>query len=168
VNTYGAFGSVNEQRNEFIISAAADLDGPWREYEFKVKPGDIMRPPRFISPYHYRLDWLMWIASTVGSLPRSSSWLYPFLFKLLEQDPDVLNLLAKDPFQGESQGPKYIRVDTYRYTFHKSVPQKNKNDKMTQKSNLPQPYWNRTRIGRVFPRQGVASKETLREFLQQS
>jgi len=32
----------------------------WREYEFKVKPGSVKRRPRFISPYHYRLDWLMW------------------------------------------------------------------------------------------------------------
>ncbi len=35
-------------------------DAEWREYHFKVKPGDVTRRPAIISPYHYRLDWLMW------------------------------------------------------------------------------------------------------------
>jgi len=30
-----------------------------QEYEFKVKPGSLARRPAVISPYHYRLDWLM-------------------------------------------------------------------------------------------------------------
>ncbi len=92
VNTYGAFGTVDEIREEFIVSAASDLKGPWKEYPFKVKPGDVFRRPRFISPYHYRLDWQFWIASTVQHLNRIP-WIYHFLFKLLEQDPDVLGLM---------------------------------------------------------------------------
>ena len=31
--------------------------------KFKCKPGDIERRPCVISPYHYRLDWLMWFAA---------------------------------------------------------------------------------------------------------
>jgi len=53
---------------EVIQGTHADLSDPverwkeqeWREYEFKVKPGDVARRPPWISPYHYRLDWLMW------------------------------------------------------------------------------------------------------------
>lgn len=35
----------------------------WEDYEFKCKPGDPWRRPCLISPYHHRLDWLMWSAA---------------------------------------------------------------------------------------------------------
>lgn len=35
----------------------------WLEYEFKCKPGNVSRVPCLISPYHYRLDWLMWFSA---------------------------------------------------------------------------------------------------------
>jgi hypothetical protein len=91
VNTYGAFGTVNEERKQFIVSAACDMEGPWRKYHFKSKPGDVTRKPKCISPYHYRLDWQFWIASSLGNINRSP-WIYTFLLKLLEQDPDVLGM----------------------------------------------------------------------------
>ena len=36
INSYGAFGVVSEQREEWIIESAIDIDGEWREYQFKV------------------------------------------------------------------------------------------------------------------------------------
>jgi hypothetical protein len=154
VNTYGAFGTVDEERDEFIVSAASSIDGPWKEYQFKVKPGDVFRRPRFISPYHYRLDWQFWIASTIQNVDRSP-WIYPFLLRLLEQDPDVLGLLDSDPFKGGAEGPKFIRIEKYRYKFHKP----------DRKSDEKQPYWTREKIGRVFPRQGVMTLETLKDYI---
>lgn len=42
----------------------SDEDGGiWEEFQFKCKPGDVYRRPCLISPYHYRLDWLMWFAA---------------------------------------------------------------------------------------------------------
>ena len=184
VNSYGAFGTVDEERVELIVSAAHDIDGPWREYQFKVKPGDVMRRPRWISPYHYRLDWQMWIASALRNIDRSP-WIYAFLLKVLEQDPDVLgmycfvyqtflavfqrtnysiivlcsrhsDLLETDPFHGEQAGPKYIKIDKYRYKFHK--PER------WRKGDNMQPYWDRELIGRVFPTQGIASKAILEDY----
>ena len=157
INSYGAFGTVDEDREEFIISGAVDLDSDWKEYEFKVKPGGVMRQPRFISPYHYRLDWQMWIASVVGNIDRSP-WMFNFLLKLLERDPDVLDLLQSDPFEGEEEGPKYIRVDKYRYKFHR--PERN--------AKGPKPYWDRVMIGRVFPRQGIATVADLKDLVQRT
>lgn len=150
VNTYGAFGSVGEQRDELIISSAAGLDGPWKEYEFKVKPGNVRRQPRWISPYHHRLDWQMWIAATCKNI-ESSPWMYNFLVKLLQRDKKVGNLLAKDPWKDSSEAPKYIRVDMYRYNFHK--PTKGEKDA---------PYWDREFVRRMYPRQGIASLESLK------
>ena len=104
VNTYGAFGTVDEERMELIVSAATSYDGPWKEYQFKVKPGDIYRRPKWISPYHYRLDWQMWICAVLRD-PERSPWLYRFLVKLLERDEDVLGLLQSDPFENQEVGP---------------------------------------------------------------
>ena len=154
VNTYGAFGTVDEERYEFIVSAASNLDDGWKEYHFKVKPGDVFRKPRFISPYHYRLDWQIWIASTIRNIDRSP-WIYSFLFRLLEQDPDVLSLLESDPFEGEPESPKYIRIDKYRYKFQKP----------DRKDDGKQPYWTRELIGQAFPPRGVATLETLHDYV---
>jgi lipase maturation factor 1 len=151
INTYGAFGKVNEDREEYIISSACHWDGEWREYEFKVKPGDVYRAPRFLSPYHYRLDWQMWIAATSRGSIEHSPWMFPFLTKLLEQDEDVLNgLMEGDPWQNSTEPPRYIRVQRYRYTFHKASP----NEKNP-------PYWDRELIGSVYPRMGVATISSL-------
>lgn len=154
VNTYGAFGEVNEVRNEYIVSAASSLDGPWKEYEFKVKPGNVMRSPRFISPYHYRLDWQFWIASTIDNLVYSP-WIYTFLLKVLERDPGVIGLLESDPFQEDEDPPKYIRIEKYRYEFQQ----------VEKSSKEAQPYWKREYSGRVFPRQGVATIESLKDMV---
>jgi hypothetical protein len=69
VNSYGAFGSVTKQRHEVIFMGTHSENihdqenTKWLEYEFKCKPGDVNRRPCLISPYHYRLDWLMWFAA---------------------------------------------------------------------------------------------------------
>lgn len=50
---------------------ASAPDAVWEDYEFKCKPGDPSRRPCLISPYHYRLDWLMWFAAfQVGDNPQ--------------------------------------------------------------------------------------------------
>lgn len=156
VNTYGAFGTVNEVREEFVIMAAPTVEGPWREYEFQVKPGDPNRAPKWISPYHHRLDWQMWIAANCRTLDRSP-WMFNFLIKLLQQDQAVLALMAGDPFAEEPPHlqPKYIRIDKFAYNFHK--PKNGQQDS---------PYWDRKYLGRVYPRQGVASLETLKDEIK--
>ena len=152
VNTYGAFGTVEEERYELIISAAENHEGPWEEYQFKVKPGDVTRPPRFISPYHFRLDWCMWIASCSGDIYRSP-WLFTFLLKLLEQNEDVRDLIEFDPFKqinGDRRKPKYIQIEKYRYKFN------------TARGG---DYWIRERVERYFPKQGLCSVEELKEII---
>jgi lipase maturation factor 1 len=145
VGSYGAFGTVTEERIEYIVSAASSYEGPWLEYEFQVKPGNVNRPPRFVSPYHYRLDWQMWIAAQLGPLSRSP-WLFRLLEKLLQNDAEVTGLLAVNPFRDAEVGPKYIRVDRFRYRFHSP-----------SKDEGSPPHWDREYMGRVFPRQGIAS-----------
>lgn len=154
VNTYGAFGTVNENRHELIVSAASSWDGEWREYNFKVKPGDIHRSPKFISPYHYRLDWLMWIAANMQSFDRCP-WMYRFLRKLLQQDQQVMDLLESDPWEDSLEKPKYIKVDVYSYQFHRK-----------QHGEEEPPYWDREFMRRVYPEKGLASIDDLEEKIK--
>ncbi|ELW67775.1 Lipase maturation factor 1 [Tupaia chinensis] len=76
VNTYGAFGSITRERTEVILQGttspnASAPDAVWEDYEFKCKPGDPRRRPCLITPYHYRLDWLMWFAAFQLALGRA-------------------------------------------------------------------------------------------------
>ncbi len=163
INSYGAFGVVNEERIELIVSSASDYNGPWKEYSFKVKPGNITRRPRWISPYHYRLDWQMWIASCAGGIDRSP-WMYMFLLKLLQEDKAVLNLLDDDPWRLSGSKPKYIRVEKFRYKFAFRDGQQNM--AVTSNETSVDPYWTREYEGRFFPRQGILSEEMLQDIIR--
>jgi hypothetical protein len=115
VNTYGAFGSVGRERAQLVFEGTADNTitpaTKWLPYAFKCQPGDPARRPCWMSPYQYRLDWLLWFAA-MGS-PGDYPWAVHLVWKLLAADPAALSLLADDPFHGVP--PRYIRVDLYRY-----------------------------------------------------
>jgi len=117
VNTYGAFGSITKERYEIAIegTAAATVDEqtPWREYQFKGKPGDPARRPAQIAPYHLRLDWLMWFAAMGRA--EDEPWFPELMVKLLQGQKDAVGLLAHNPFPDHP--PRWIRARIYRYTF---------------------------------------------------
>jgi hypothetical protein len=117
VNTYGAFPWVLPQRYEIVVEGTDDPalspETEWREYEFKLKPGDVRRLPRQYAPYHVRLDLQMHIASVRS--PEHFPWFRPFLRKLLEGDEPVLRLLRTNPFPDAP--PLYVRARWYRYRF---------------------------------------------------
>jgi len=149
--TYGAFGVVAEEREELIIESAVDANGPWKEYNFNVKPGDVNRTPRWISPYHHRIDWQLWISAQTGRIERNP-WMLSFLLKLLQQEKDVIGLLESDPWDGSGTSPKYIRVEKYKYSYNKRGSS---------------PYWNRERIGKYFPYgQGVLTEAMLKDIIR--
>ena len=144
VNTYGAFGSITKIRTEIILQGtnAVSLNDPstvvWQEYEFKCKPGKLDRAPCWITPYHYRLDWLMWFAafSTYGNHP----WLLHFVAKLLVNDPLASDLIQVNPFLGGTP-PTFIRAEHYVYEYTSSKP-----GEISSKN-----WWKRTRKGEYFP-----------------
>src|SRR5262249_22305883 len=117
VNTYGAFGSVGRERYEIILEGTDDAEivssTVWRPYEFKAKPGDPLRRPPIVAPYHLRIDWLIWFAAM--STPREHDWVLHLIWKLLHNDPLALDLIANQPFP--EKPPRWIRADLYRYRF---------------------------------------------------
>jgi hypothetical protein len=134
VNTYGAFGSVGKLRHEVILEGTTDSEvgeaTQWREYQFKCKPGDVMRRPCVIAPYQYRIDWQVWFAAMQSI--RSNPWLLHLIAKLLHNDPGALSLLANNPFP--EQPPKLIRAELYEYSF-------------TPPGDASGAWWTRRRVG---------------------
>ena len=114
VNTYGAFGSVGQERREIVVEGSADGPNVEGVSAFKAKPGDPQRRPPFISPYHLRLDWLMWFAA-MGE-PQDYPWTLNLVWKLLHNDrASTPSLLAGNPFP--QAPPTWVRMQLYGYQF---------------------------------------------------
>jgi hypothetical protein len=110
--TYGLFAVMTTTRKE--ISVEGSNDGVnWQPYVFKYKPGPLNRPPPIVAPLQPRLDWQMWFAALESA--QDSPWFFHFVYRLLEGSPDVVQLLANDPFHGRP--PKLIRAVLYDYRF---------------------------------------------------
>ncbi|XP_045849414.1 lipase maturation factor 1 isoform X2 [Meles meles] len=143
VNTYGAFGSITKERTEVILQGTASLnastpDAVWEDYEFKCKPGDPGRRPCLISPYHYRLDWLMWFAAF--QTYEQHEWVLHLAGRLLANDASALSLLALNPFENRAP-PRWVRGEHYRYKFSRP------GGRHAAAGN----WWVRKRLGPYFP-----------------
>lgn len=118
VNTYGAFGSVSKTRYEVLLQGTRDelptADAEWREYDFVAKPGAPERRPPLLSPYHLRLDWLLWFLPFSGW--RTHPWLAHLTAKLLSNDATASSLLRENPFDGGTP-PRWVRAELYEYRF---------------------------------------------------
>ncbi|XP_022598648.1 lipase maturation factor 1 [Seriola dumerili] len=155
VNTYGAFGSITKERTEVIFQGTLSPDpkdpqAVWEEYQFLCKPGDVYRRPCLISPYHYRLDWLMWFAAF--QTYEQSEWVIHIAGRLLSNDSTVLSLLDHNPFRGRDP-PRWVRGEHFKYKF--SQP--------GTASAAQGKWWLRKRIGAYFP---PVDLEGLRGYFQ--
>lgn len=65
------------------------------------------------APHQPRLDWQIWFAA-LGSY-EYNPWFVHLVFKLLQGQQDVLDLLAKNPFP--HRAPTYIRAWLYKYHY---------------------------------------------------
>jgi len=121
-NTYGLFAVMTTTRPEIIIEGSNDQEN-WMEYEFKYKPGDLNQPPRFVAPHQPRLDWQMWFAALHAKRAlemgveqgKYNLWFVNFAVRLLQGSPEVLKLLAKNPFPKDP--PTHVRALLYEYEF---------------------------------------------------
>jgi hypothetical protein len=133
VNTYGAFGSVGQERTNVIFEGTADDTtggkANWKPYIYKGLPVALNKMPPQIAPYQLRLDWQMWFAAM--STPDQYPWTYNLVWKLLHNDPNAVNLFASSPFP--TAPPRFMRAVLYRYKFAKP-------------GNLQGNYWTRDQI----------------------
>ncbi len=135
INSYGLFAVMTTNRPEILV-AGSDDGRSWREYEFKWKPGDPKSAPRFVAPHQPRLDWQMWFAA-LGSCARNP-WFIRFQQRLLEGSPQVIRLLATNPFP--QAPPRYIRSMVYEYRFASWADHRRAGT-----------IWDRTRVGPYCP-----------------
>jgi hypothetical protein len=134
VNGYGLFARMTTQRPEIIIEGSDDGQ-TWHAYEFRWKPGDPDRRPRFVQPHMPRLDWQMWFAA-LGS-PRNQRWFGSLCRRLLEGSPPVLGLLDYNPFP--NRPPRYLRAMLYDYRFTRLDQRRRTNA-----------WWQRHELGTYF------------------
>ena len=134
-NGYGLFRVMTKERPEIQVEGSADgID--WVAYEFKWKPGNVNRAPRWCAPHQPRLDWQMWFAALGG--PRQEQWFGNFVVRLLENEPSVTRLLARNPFPDKP--PKYVRAVLFKYQFTTSA------ERQTTGA-----WWKRREVGEFFP-----------------
>jgi predicted DCC family thiol-disulfide oxidoreductase YuxK len=112
VSPYGLFSVMTTTRDEIIVEGSNDGE-QWREYEFRYKPGDLVRSPPWNIPHQPRLDWQMWFAALDDA--QRLPWFSRFLERLLENEPSVTALLEKNPFPDKP--PTYVRAELYDYTY---------------------------------------------------
>lgn len=135
INSYGLFAVMTTVRPEIIVEGS-NTGTEWRAYEFRYKPGDVTRRPPVVAPHQPRLDWQMWFAA-LGSYVENR-WFLKFVQRLFDGSPQVLALLAENPFPDEP--PTYLRAVLYTYTF---------TDSATKRQTGA--WWQRERVGLYLP-----------------
>ena len=119
VNTYGAFGTVGQERYNVVFEGTTDSDSSdkanWKPYIYRGLPVLPDKMPPQIAPYQLRLDWQMWFASM--STPDQYPWTFNLVWKLLHNDAGAVSLFAANPFAGKP--PKFVKAVLYRYSFVK-------------------------------------------------
>ncbi len=112
VNGYGLFAVMTTRRQEIVLEGSDD-GAIWKPYQFRWKPDDVRRRPRFVAPHQPRLDWQMWFAALAPY--DSSPWFTALEARLLEGSPPVLALLAVNPFP--DRPPRLLRARLFDYHF---------------------------------------------------
>jgi hypothetical protein len=152
VNTYGAFGTVGQERLNVVFEGTLDTNpsdsAHWQPYPYKGLPVALDQRPPQLAPYQLRLDWQMWFAAMAS--PADYPWTLNLVSKLLHNDPAAVSLFAANPFA--SQPPRYIRAVRYRYRFAKP-------------GNPQDLWWHRERVDMWLPPLS-ANDPRLTEFLQ--
>jgi lipase maturation factor len=110
-NSYGLFATMTHARYEIEFQG---WDGKtWIKYPFRYKPQDPYKKPGIYAPYQPRFDWNLWFAS-LGSW-RENTFVLQAEARLLQNQPDVLELFASNPFPKEP--PLKVRSVIWQYWF---------------------------------------------------
>ena len=135
VNNYGLFAVMTRARFEIEFQGTADGVN-WIAYPFRYKPQDPMKAPGIYAPYQPRFEWNLWFAS-LGSV-EENAWVMNTEARLLQNEPAVLQLFARNPFPGKT--PQSVRAVQWQYRFS------TEEEKRTTGA-----WWVRTSLGSYAP-----------------
>jgi hypothetical protein len=134
-NQYGLFAVMTHARYEIEFQGSRDGKN-WIAYPFRYKPQDLRKPPGIYAPYQPRFDWNLWFASLAPwQDDRFVVWTEE---RLLQNQPDVLELFAGNPFDGRP--PQQARTILYQYWF---------TDRKTKRETGT--WWRREQLGEYAP-----------------
>jgi hypothetical protein len=134
-NQYGLFAVMTRGRYEIEFQGSNDGQN-WTPYLFRYKPQALNEAPRIYAPYQPRFEWNLWFAS-LGDW-QQSNFVALTEERLLENDPAVLALFQRNPFQ--QAPPRFARAVLWQYWFT-SMDEKHRTGK----------WWKRTLIGLYAP-----------------
>jgi len=154
ISSYGLFRRMTGVggRPEVIIEGSDSMNGPWKEYHFMYKPGNMSESPKFVLPHQPRLDWQMWFAA-LGSYGHNP-WFISLLYRILENKPEVMALLDQTNNPFPQRPPKYIRSKLYKYHFTKSAEDTD--------------WWTREEVGEYSPIFSKDDPPQVKNYLVQS
>ena len=160
VNGYGVFppGALPPMLEMPVFEGSHD-GITWHAYRYKHAPSSASERPRFVAPYHPRIDMATGYSSTCvfdasfyGSLAGDgtpyaaytrSSWLERMCQRLLEGDPQILGILGHNPFPDAP--PKLMRVSTMAMTPSNPAVRRETGH-----------YWHTQRLGVIIAPHGKA------------
>src|SRR5579859_1224540 len=111
-NSYGLFANMTHERYEIEFQGSNDGQN-WKAYPFRYKPQDVNEAPGIYAPYQPRFEWNLWFASLENW--RGNEWVVNVEARLLQNDADVLELFARNPFAGGP--PQQVRAVISQYWF---------------------------------------------------
>jgi hypothetical protein len=128
-NPYGVFKSIPSYHGELRISGSAD-GNEWKIYEFKYLPSGHTDYLGFYAPYYPRLDHLMFYETLSERNAKYNTlnlfykedipWSSQFIKQIIKNNESSTSLLKNNPFKNQ-QGPKYIKLETYRLSFNENT-----------------------------------------------
>ena len=134
-DAYGLFATMTRARYE--IEFQGTIDGKtWIAYPFRYKPQDIDKPPGIYAPYQPRFEWNLWFASL--DEVSNNLWVMNAEQRLLDGEPSVLRLFARDPFGGRK--PRAVRAIEWQYWFTTAAERRATGH-----------WWNRREVGPYAP-----------------
>lgn len=139
INQYGLFTKMNgvDGRLEIVLEGADRVDGPWVEYNFLYKPGNVNHSLPYVAPYSPRIDWQMYWAAQ--STYDKQGWLLSLTHRLLLGTPEVIVLLDRYHSPYIQKPPKFIKASLYKYHY----------SPWNQRSQ--QVWWKRVKVNDYFP-----------------
>jgi lipase maturation factor 1 len=135
-NRYGLFAVMTHQRYELEFQGSTDGGKTWTPYPFRFKPQSLDQAPGIYAPYQPRFEWCLWFASLDSW--RDNRWVLSTSERLLQNDPQVLELFATNPFAAAA--PNQVRTVIYQYWF---------TDMATKRSTGN--WWRRDYLGEYAP-----------------
>jgi len=134
-NAYGLFAVMTRARYEIEFQGSSD-GRTWIAYPFRHKPQDVRKAPGVYAPYQPRFDWNLWFASLATW--QEDRWVLNAQVRLLENQRDVLQLFAGNPFA--KRPPIAVRCVLWQYWFT-----------TREQRTRSGAWWNRRLIGDYSP-----------------